>query len=240
MDTALLPLVFSVFAVAGAVKGVSGLGLPTVGIALLGLFLPLAEAAALLVVPALATNVWQAAGRGAVPLLRRLWPLLAGIVAGTGLGGVWLPDPALARLVLAEVLMLYAMLGLLDLLPRLPAGAEPWVGPVAGLATGVLTAFTGVFVLPAVPYLQALRLPRDQMVQALGLSFTVSTVALAALLAAQGHLAPGRLGLSLLATLPAVLGMLAGGRLRPRIPPVLFRRVFFALLFALAVHLLLA
>ena len=68
------------FLIAGFVKGVIGLGLPTVAIGLLGLVMPPAEAAALLVVPSLVTNVWQlAAGPSLMTLLRRLWPMLLGI-----------------------------------------------------------------------------------------------------------------------------------------------------------------
>ena len=54
--------------------------------------------------------------------------------------------------------------------------------------TGIITAATGVFVIPAVPYLQAIGLEKDQLVQALGLSFTVSTLALAANIARAGAL----------------------------------------------------
>ncbi|HEX5866243.1 MAG TPA: sulfite exporter TauE/SafE family protein, partial [Beijerinckiaceae bacterium] len=49
------------FLLAGFVKGVVGLGLPTVAIALLGLVMTPAEAAALLVLPTFVTNVWQLA-----------------------------------------------------------------------------------------------------------------------------------------------------------------------------------
>jgi hypothetical protein len=51
-----------------------------------------------------------------------------------------------------------------------------------------MTAATGVFVIPAVPYLQALGFDREELMKALGLSFTVSTVALAWSLAGSGTL----------------------------------------------------
>ncbi|MBF3247578.1 sulfite exporter TauE/SafE family protein, partial [Pseudomonas aeruginosa] len=74
-----------------------------------------------------------------------------------------------------------------------------WAGPLVGLATGALTAVTGVFVIPAVPYLGALGLQRDELVQALGLSFSASTLALAVTLGVHGDLLePQMLGASLL------------------------------------------
>ena len=79
--------VFLVFLLAGTVKGMTGMGLPTVGVGLLSLILPPVEAAALIVVPSLATNLWQAfAGPALKPLLRRLWPMLAAICLGTAAG----------------------------------------------------------------------------------------------------------------------------------------------------------
>ncbi|MEI9914951.1 MAG: hypothetical protein WDN29_03155 [Methylovirgula sp.] len=62
----------------------------------------------------------------------------------------------------------------------MPPAHEPWIGAFMGAATGVVTGATGINVIPAVPYLQSLDLERDDLIQALGLSFTVSTMAMAA------------------------------------------------------------
>ena len=98
---------------------------------------------------------------------------------------------------------------------------------------------TGVFVLPAVPYLQGLRLERDALVQALGLCFTVSTLALAASLLLAGEYPAGAAGTSVYALVPAMVGMWAGQWLRGRIRAQTFRRCFFVGLFALGLHLML-
>lgn len=76
-DVSQLGMVAAVFLLAGAVKGVAGMGLPTVAMGLLGLWLPPSQAAALLVLPSLVTNLQQAWGPAATLLLRRLWPVLA-------------------------------------------------------------------------------------------------------------------------------------------------------------------
>ncbi|MNN00762.1 Sulfite exporter TauE/SafE [compost metagenome] len=133
---------------------------------------------------------------------------------------------------------MYAVYGLIGPGLRLAPGREGWLGPVCGVVTGIVTAATGVFVMPAVPYLQSLGLSRDEMIQALGLSFTVSTVALALGLVGQDALGSQALGASLLMLAPALLGMLAGQWLRQRISAVLFKRCFFIGLAALGGHLL--
>ena len=59
-----------IFVAAGLVKGITGMGLPTLAMALLGSLMAPASAAALLVVPSFATNVWQLlAGPGALQTL---------------------------------------------------------------------------------------------------------------------------------------------------------------------------
>jgi uncharacterized membrane protein YfcA len=96
-----------------------------------------------------------------------------------------------------------------------------------GLTTGVLTGATGVFVVPAVPYLSALGLEREALIQALGLSFTVSTVALAASLVITGSYPAALAASSALAVLPALLGMFIGQRVRQNLNHEVFRRWFF-------------
>jgi uncharacterized membrane protein YfcA len=237
-----LALIACVFVLAGLVKGVVGLGLPTVAVGLLGMMMAPREAAALLVVPSLVTNVWQlAAGPAAGALARRLWPMLAGIAAGTLVGGMLLPASGSADAVaaLGGALMMYAAAGLASFTLHVPPRGERAASPVVGLVTGAVTAATGVFVIPAVPYLQGLRLERDMLVQALGLAFTTSTIALAASLLLAGQFEMQTAGLSFFALVPALTGMLLGQWIRGRIRPEIFRRCFFLGLLALGLHLLL-
>lgn len=236
----LLAHVAVTFVLAGLVKGMIGLGLPTVAVGLLGLVMPPSEAAVLLVVPSLVTNVWQlAAGPRFGAILDRLWPMMLGITLGTWAGaGLLAGVPAgRATMALGVALVLYALVGLAKVPFRVPAHAESWLSPMVGVATGVVTAATGVFVVPAVPYLQALGLDRDALVQALGLSFTVSTLALAAGLAHHGLFEGGMAGASALALLPALAGMLLGQWLRHRVRPETFRRCFFLGLLGLGAFL---
>ncbi|MDR8263643.1 sulfite exporter TauE/SafE family protein, partial [Acinetobacter baumannii] len=80
-------------------------------------------------------------------------------------------------------LIVYAGYALCSPVFQVSGRVEKWLSPLMGGLTGVITGATGVFVIPAVPWLQALGFRRDELVQALGLSFTLSTLALAAGLA---------------------------------------------------------
>jgi uncharacterized membrane protein YfcA len=249
MDTSLL-FIGLVFLLAGLVKGVTGMGLPTVAVALLTLRMPPLEAAALLIVPSSVTNVWQlAVGPALYPLWQRFRGLLAGVCVGTAIAGAalaWLSgDDAgtgtgrVAGAVLGLALAGYGLLGLTGWRMRVAARHQRWAGPLAGAATGAMSAITGVFVMPVAPYLQALELDKDDLVQALGLAFTVATLALAVMLVCRGEWQTSAAGGSFLALLPACGGMMLGQWLRDRMRPALFRRCFFVSLVALGAHQLL-
>jgi uncharacterized membrane protein YfcA len=230
----------AIFLLAGLVKGVIGMGLPTVAMGLLALALPPAEAAAILVVPSLVTNVWQlAAGPRFATLARRLWPMMLAVTVGTiaGAGVIAGGASGLAEACLGAALALYAVVGLSGFKFAVARGREAWLGPVVGATTGLVTGATGVFVIPAVPYLQAIGLERDELIQALGLSFTVSTIALALGLLRVDAWQTHSIGLSALALIPALTGMQLGQALRRRIAPARFRIVFFASLLLLGLYL---
>ncbi|MDH0867084.1 sulfite exporter TauE/SafE family protein [Mitsuaria sp. GD03876] len=222
-----------VFVLAGGVKGITGMGLPTVAMSLLGLWMAPAQAAALLVMPSLVTNVAQCQGPAWRKLIATLWPVWLGMIATT----VWSPDlstlaPIDARLALGAILVVYGLWGLWKpVVPQVSRGA--WgIGLAAGLATGFVTASTAVFVLPLVPYLQALRLDKDTMIQALGLSFTVATLALATRL----HAFEGGTLLSVpafVALAAAVGGLVLGAAVRARISAATFQRALFLVFIAL-------
>lgn len=237
---AILAATRGTYLLAGFVKGVIGLGLPTVAIGLLGLMKTPAQAAAILVVPSLITNIWQfAVGGGVLALVRRLWPLLAGIVLGTWIGAVWLPggSTAEATVWLGVALAIYAALGLVNVRFSVPPEAELWLGLIVGIVTGAVTVATGIFALPGVPYINALQFERDRLVQALGLSFTVSTVTLAAALAHAGAMQSSLAGASLVALGAALTGMWLGQLVRGRVREATFRLWFFLGLLALGVYL---
>jgi uncharacterized membrane protein YfcA len=228
------------FFLAGIVKGVTGMGLPTVAMGILGAITSPVSAASLLVIPSFVTNFWQLfTGPDFLALVKRLWLMMLGIVVGT-LAGSWLltsTNTEYASVGLGSALVLYAVHSLWAKPLSVPARLERLVSPVIGLTTGVITGGTGMFVIPAVPYLQALGLSKDDLIQALGLSFTVSTIALAAGLARGGAFHLGNMTLSALAVIPSLLGMWVGTAVRERISAATFRRWFLIFLAILGLEL---
>lgn len=240
-DLPTLATVAATFLLAGIVKGVTGMGLPTVAMGVLGSLMSPVAAATLLVAPSFVSNIWQAiAGPSFGRLVRRLWLMMLAIVAGTVTGTSLLVsgDTQVTTCTLGVALVFYAGYTLFARQLLVPKRLEPWLSPLIGIATGLVAGGTGVFVIPAVPYLQALGLQKDDLVQALGLSFTVSTIALAAGLALRGAFHLDGLATSVLAIAPALAGMGAGQLIRNGVSPPIFRRWFLVGLLLLGAEML--
>lgn len=228
-----------IFVLAGLTKGVLGLGLPTVAMSLLALLMTPAEAAALLLIPSLLTNVWQfCAGPAPWQSVKRLLPLQLALVPGTLLSIPLLTgsDSAGLAAALGAVLVAYGLIGWTGWRLPVPDRHEGKIAPLVGFVTGLITGMTGVFVLPAVPYLQSLALDKERLIEALGLTFTVASLALLIGLWWQDALAIERLGASSLLLLPALLGMWVGQRVRQGLDEQLFRRLFFGGLLLLGAY----
>jgi uncharacterized membrane protein YfcA len=225
-----LVFVIAVFALAGLVKGVIGLGLPTISMGLLAIVMAPLQAAAILVLPSFLTNVWQMiAGPSLKSSILRLWPFLVTLCLGTwaGAGLMTAISARTSNLLLGGALLAYAATALRASRPKIARSREQWLGPVVGVLTGLVTAATGVFVVPAVPYLEAVEMEKEEFIQALGLSFTVSTIALAINLFFAGALAVTVAGPTLVALVAAGAGVGVGQMLRLRLSPAIFRRCFF-------------
>ena len=226
-DPLSLFVISATFIIAGGVKGVIGLGLPTVSLGLLTATLDLPTAMALLIAPSLVTNLYQAtAGGHARVILWRIWHFLLIATATVWLGAIALTrvDLDVLSALLGLLLVAYGGLSLAGVRLRIPARSEGWMGLVFGAANGILTGMTGSFAVPGVMYLQGIGLSRDILVQSMGMLFTASTVALAFALGTNALLSTELVIASLLAIVPSLIGMWAGQNLRRRLSETQFRR----------------
>lgn len=229
MSTESILIITATFVLAGFVKGVIGLGLPLVSIAILAATLGLKEAMALMLVPTFITNLWQGVrGPELGPVLRRLWPFLVfgfGMIFA-GAAALTKVDNRILSALLGLCLGLYALFGLMRPRASQPGAAEWWLSPLMGGFTGLFAGLTGVMSFPGVPYLQALGLNRESLIQAMGLWFTIGAVALALSLQSQSLLPSNLAMMSAAAVIPAFFGMMLGQITRQRLSEQRFRLVF--------------
>src|SRR6202163_66450 len=240
MSEPLLLLIAAAFLLAGFVKGVIGLGLPTVSMGLLAVTMPPAHALAIVIVPAIVTNIWQTfVGPYLRDVVRRLWPLMLGTVVGIWLNAGMLIGPyaRYGTVVLGVLLVIYAIIGLSRFSFKVARSDEKWIGGIVGLVTGVASATTGVQVIPSMPFMQAIGMEKDELVQALGVFFTVATVALAFNLTSAGLLDAATALPGAVAMACAFAGMFIGQAVRSRMRPEAFRRWFLIAMILLGLYL---
>ncbi len=229
-----------VFVIAGFVKGLVGFGLPAIGLGLMTVFVGIEKAMLLILWPAFLTNVWQAFSGGHLKvLLARLWPFLVTAVLTLGAGTFILtqvPEGA-ADLVLGMLMVAYALPMLAGVSFLLEERQVVPVGIAAGLLNGVFSGLTGAFVVPGIMYLQVLGLSRDALIQALGLLFLSSTVALGLSLGGFGLVGGREMLASAALVLPALSGVWAGQRFRSRFSDAAFRKLIQLAILALGLYL---
>lgn len=228
-----LALVAAAMFVAAFVKGVTGLGFSTSALPILALSIGVKAALPLLIIPSLTSNLlvmWDA-GHFREMLRRFAW-LYVGALVGVAVG--------LSLLVAVEGRVAGAALGLALIAyvafiwrraeRRLPARLERPLGPVVGLGTGVINGLTGSQVMPALPYLMALGLAPGQLVQAINISFTLSSLVMAAGLWGIGLMTWETALVSAVCVVPVFAGVRLGGWVRTSMAPEVFRRAVLALL----------
>lgn len=231
----IIALVIGGFLLGGFSKGLIGLGLPVVVLAVIAAPLGVPSALSLLVVPAILTNLWQALDGGALfQILRRLWPFYLAASAGVWGGGFVLAGSSEETLlaILGFVLIVYSAISLIS--PPLPEPGkhERWMAPSAAFAGGLMFGMVGNFIVPGILYLQALGLKRDVLVQALGVNFIVISSTLALSLTSHSVITGELVLLSVLCGVPAAFaGMIFGRSVRKYVSESGFRKIFlFALL----------
>jgi uncharacterized protein len=240
MSILLLTFIAAVFLLAGFIKGVIGLGLPTVSMGLLAVAMAPAHALAIVIVPGVLTNIWQTfGGPYFAVIVKRLWPLLLGLAVGIWLNRDMMIGPYARHgtVLIGVLLVIYAIIGLRRFTVAVPPRHEKSIGGIIGLTTGVISAATGVQVIPSMPFFQALGMKKDELIQALGVFFTVATIAQAFNLSAAGVLDQSTALPGVIALAASFSGMAIGQTVRTRLEPDMFRRWFLIAMILLGIYL---
>ena len=217
------------FLLAGFIKGVLGFGFPIIALIVLTLSIGLLDALAIIVVPTLITNIWKAMwGPHLRAIFRRMWlyfaMAMAGILAAsqflTAVNVDWLTG------LLGAVLFFFAVSRLLDFHITVSPGRERPLSVVLGFVNGVLTGFTGSFMVPSVLYMQALGFGKDMLVQAMGSFFALSTLMLAVSLGSNQLIDSQQALTSTIALIPSFAGIYVGRWTRDQVDEERFQTLF--------------
>lgn len=228
------------FIVAGIAKGAIGIGLPPIAIGLMTLALPLGDALAIMTIPTITTNIFQAFYGGRfLALLRRFGTMAAAAVVGVIAAAVTLGKLGSAGTIgwLGLLMVLYSLLALFAWRPVMPRAAEPWANPVIGLASGAVAGLTGMAAVPFLPYMQSLQITKNDLIQGLGILFLFITGALVVALVQQNIFDTANTIGGVAAIAPTFLGVWIGQKVRHAASPETFRKIFLYGMLALGLHM---
>ncbi|MEO1494389.1 MAG: sulfite exporter TauE/SafE family protein [Pseudomonadota bacterium] len=226
-------VIFAAYLFAATAKGVTGLGFSTTCLAIVALTVGLKNALPLLIIPSISTNLMVMAGAGHfTETVRRFWPMYLATIPGV-IAGLWLlgsVDGIAAGIALGVVLIGYCTFAYANPNLRLPARLERPLQPVSGLLTGIVNGTTGSQVMPSMPFLMALHMEKNRFVQAINISFTLSSLIMVIGLNRMGLFTTEGVVLSIIGTVFAVAGIRLGERVRDRLNADQFRLAVLAML----------
>lgn len=242
MDWMLIAWAAAGLLLAGIVKGATGLGYATCALPFLVAGLGLKPAMAIVLLPAMATNLAVALTAGhlgeTVHRFRTLYlAMIPGIVVGLGLL-LWV-NQTMAVKALGAIVVAYVVWTFVRPEAHLSVAAAARLQLPVGFLNGVLTGLTGSQVMPLFPYMMSLDLDTSRLVQAINFAVLLCSIVLAGGLLATGIMTPALLAVSLTAVLPALSGVEIGTRIRRLIPAQGFRTLVLCVLLLMGATMIL-
>lgn len=242
MDTAEFVLVLITVSFAYLVKGITGLGGPSVAVPVLAGFMGVEFTVAVIAIPTVMSNIWMVwENRSETSEIRRfIFPLLAAGLIGTVLG-VWVlvsVDDEIMSMILGTLIIAYIVWYVLNPEAKLQDSAARRLAWPAGFGGGVLLGSTGVAAPAIATYAHSLRLARSGFVLAVSVPFLVLGITQIATLTAVGAYNQERIVAGLLACVPVLAVTPIGMWIGRRISVIAFQYVVLVVLGIAALRLL--
>ena len=211
----------------GFTKGIVGLGLPLVAVPLLSFFMPVPQAISVLILPILATNVYQALRSGKIlEALRRFWPVILFLAIGIPIGtfGLTSLNRSYLDFALGTIVIVFALANLVPGAFTIRPQHERWLAPVFGIGAGIIGGISGQYGVPIGVYLLAIKVSKETFIATMAVALGLGGIALLVSFASFGVLRAHELLYSAVATVPALAGIAIGERLRDRLSQETFRK----------------
>lgn len=225
----------------GMIKGMIGMGLPLITVAFGALILPVKIVLGLSMVSILLTNIWQVRdGGGSLQSLKRFWPMIATMVVFLGIGAqlITVLDGNTLMAILGVVIVVCTVLGLVRPQTLLPKRYELPVSLFAGAASGLSGGLSTVYGPPITMFLLMTDLKKEDYIGTTGLIWVFIAFPLVGFYYMNGIIHSGNIGYSMLACIPAMIGLWIGQRIRKKIPQEAFRKILLVTLLIIGANLI--
>ncbi len=229
------------FLLAGTIKGITGIGLPTASIAFMTLFVDPRTAIALVLFPMLGSNIWQMLRGGAfLRTVKRYWLFAVVLVAGVGATAYSTQNTSERALmaILGFVVLVFVLLSWKKLIPPLADRFDTAAQIGFALLSGVIGGMTAAWGPPMAMYLATKGVDKDEFIRATGFLISVGSLPLLLAYAQIGFLTGPLAGLSLAMLVPTILGFSLGELVRRRMSVEAFRRAILILFVVLGLNLI--
>jgi uncharacterized membrane protein YfcA len=233
--------ILTAYVIAGGIKGLTGIGFSTSCLPIMALRLDLKVAIPLVIVPSIVSNIVVMVQSGHFrEAVYRFWPLYAASIPGLIIGLTILVsiDVDISKAILGLVLVSYSLWALRNKPSSLSVKLERTLKIPAGFCTGFINGLTGSQVMPALPYFLSLNLSKRDFVQAINISFTLSSMIMLIGMNRLGHLSHNTFLTAVGGLIPVLLTVYLAGRLQNRLTGALHRKLVLSFLLVMGLILL--
>lgn len=223
------------------IKSITGMGLPPIAIPVLAIIVGPYDAIVIMTLSTVVTNAFLAwRYRDASVESRHLGSIIAAGVVGTPIGVYFLTtlSPTVVGLVLGVTVIIYVAFALLRPNVRIAHHTARRIAVPVGIAGGALQGATGLAGVVLASYIHALGIPPRAFVFMVTTLFSVFAAIQAGAFLVAGAYTTELIVASMLATAVAMVVLVFGTRLAPRVSPALFHRLVLAVLSLSAVKLI--
>jgi len=229
IDSAILIQVVLIFLAGGMVKGLIGVGLPTVTLTLLSFVFDIKDSISIILIPIILTNLYQMLdGNYLKEIIGEVKFFLIGsflfIFPGFYFLTILKSDTILA--ILALLLIINSFLSLMKYEIKFKNYKSKAIQLGIGSLTGITTGVTSIYTMPFIFLIQSLNYSKNKVIQLMGLSFFIFACMQLILFSSHGMIDFNKLSISLLACLPILVGVYCGTALRKKISEILFKTLF--------------
>jgi uncharacterized membrane protein YfcA len=229
IDHLILIQVILIFLAGGVVKGLIGVGLPTVTLTLLSFIFDIKESISIILLPVIITNLYQMLnGKHLKQIIddTKIFQISAVPTVFLGFYFLLLLKSDTILLILAIVLIYNSFLGLLKYEIKFKNYKSKYYQILIGGLTGTVTGISGIYTMPFIFLLQSLQYSKNKAIQLMGLTFFLFACTQFLLFILYDLISFKILALSSIACIPILLGVYLGTVLRRNISENIFKMLF--------------
>tara|TARA_B100000963_G_scaffold50944_1_gene39064 strand:+ start:25 stop:783 length:759 start_codon:yes stop_codon:yes gene_type:complete len=233
--------VILIFFAGGLIKGLIGVGLPTVTLTLLSFIFDIKISISIILLPVILTNLYQMIdGKYLKKIVKntKFFQISAFIFIFPGFYFLLLFNSNTILIILAVILIFNSILGLIKYEIQFKELRSKYYQLIIGSTTGVITGITGIYTMPFIFLIQSMQYTKNQIIQLMGLTFFIFACTQFLLFSFNDLINIKILILSSIACVPILMGVYLGTILRKKISEALFKLIFNLMLILMGVLLI--